>query len=496
MKNGSVISVKNEPRNATPMLTSGANSAVTSKLASDCSMLLTKATMSASVLGARPSVFTHASMFANAWGSDCRNAAACVVTTPRNATTSAMTTAKNTTIVSSVAMPRGTRLADSQVTIGSRRKARIRPMMNTNFASPTATSTPIVIKVATTATIPAALGIRSRGKPDAVGGRAGGVVIEGASGVTGVGSGKGAVQARAQADVAACGVEQLMEHAERREGQPPGDQQRLAAQGGDGTTREVGELEASEDEQRAGDHERGAPERAERRHEEQRRVEREREHDEHRAARAPRRERQDPRVQPDGEQDAAPDRGSDAEGEDEHGGPEPQDRGDGEHDAEDEARRPARGRRQEPVAQEGAHGLGAEHDARDEPPQRQQHVEHAGAVPGDEGAGEQAHDPEDHGFHVAVSPLGDGLPKGCIVLGWATVRITHPDLAPDQRRRTADVTDAVTRSVRVRATRTARLAPRMPSARMSRDAGTAQTSGPGTGAARPPRPSSGSRPVP
>ena len=50
---------------------------------------------------------------------------------------------KNTTIVSSVASPRGTRRAESHVTTGSSRNARINPMTNTVIASPTAASSAI-----------------------------------------------------------------------------------------------------------------------------------------------------------------------------------------------------------------------------------------------------------------------------------------------------------------------------------------------------------------
>src|SRR4051812_16450624 len=404
MKKGSVIRVKNDPRNATPRFTSGANSAVMSKFASVCSMEATNARMSASVFGARPSVFTHASMFANASGSDCRNAAACVVTTPRNATISVITTAKNTTIVSRVAMPRGTRRADSHVTIGSRRKARIRPMMNTNIPSPTAARTAIVSSVANTATIPAALGTRSRGKPDAAGGMADGVVIEGASGVTDVGSGKGAIQARAEADVPVGGVEELVEQPEAGEDEPPGEQDGLAAQRADGAAREVARLEPSEDEEPARDDEGGPTERRQGRDEQQGSVHGDREHDQRDAADDPGDERQEPRIEPERHQEACADRRADAEREDQDRGPKPQRRGDGQRDAQRKARGPARGGREEAVAEDGLYALGAEQHAGDEGPQRQEQVEQPGAVHRDEGTDEQPDDPEDHGIHVAVSP--------------------------------------------------------------------------------------------
>ena len=77
MKNGSVISVKNAPRNAMAKSNSGSISAVMSKLGE---RLLDRGDEREEVLLARlglsPRLLTHASMLANACGSDATNAAA------------------------------------------------------------------------------------------------------------------------------------------------------------------------------------------------------------------------------------------------------------------------------------------------------------------------------------------------------------------------------------------------------------------------------------
>ena len=170
MKNGSVMIVKKAPRNAIAKSNSGSIRAVMSKPAMDCSIESRKLSRSCSMLALRPRLTTHASMLANAWGSDATKWAAWVTTTSRNAMTSSPMTTKNTTIVISVARPRLTPRAASQVTIGSSRNARIRPIRNTVSAPPTAARNEIASRSPTMKMIAAALGTAAFGNLEVAGG--------------------------------------------------------------------------------------------------------------------------------------------------------------------------------------------------------------------------------------------------------------------------------------------------------------------------------------
>jgi len=162
-EHGSVMIVKKAPRNAIAKSNRGSISAVMSKLAMDCSIESMNDSRSCSMLGLRLRLTTHASMLAKACGSDATKVAACDTTTSTKARTSSPMTTKNTTIVISVASPRGTRRAASHVTIGSSRNARIRPIRNTVSAPPTAPRKPSASRSPMVKMIPAALGTAARG---------------------------------------------------------------------------------------------------------------------------------------------------------------------------------------------------------------------------------------------------------------------------------------------------------------------------------------------
>ena len=181
MKNGSVMIVKKAPRNAIAKSNRGSISAVMSKPAMDCSIESRKLSRSCWMLALSPRLTIHASMLANACGRDATNVAAWDTTTSRNAMTSSPMTTKNTTIVISVARPRFSRRAASQVTIGSSRNARIRPIRKTVSAPPTAARSEIASRSPTMKMIAAALGTAAFGNLEVPGGGEVGASAKGTS---------------------------------------------------------------------------------------------------------------------------------------------------------------------------------------------------------------------------------------------------------------------------------------------------------------------------